>query len=364
MPNMRAERARRQSLFSTVIEQSTSQLFLITQSTGILAVVLYQLDYRFRGLTIISITVWLLTILLSMLFTLIYIVKAFVLPHNLRYELTSNIVEICCLASACITFGTIIDMLALVCPHSFGRGWGIAAYALAWVDVGIAFATAIGVPYTFLWCVAPTVDGMPPTVLLPAIAAVTTAATCGVVTHAAELSPRAQVPMIIVGYILLGLGLPFALSMIAVFIARLFNGAWPPRRKAALMYVFVGPLGQGAYAFQILGSSASSPGIGSFGAYNKGRFITENAGQVVEAVSTLMGLLLWGYAAFWVLFCLAESVHLGLFKDGGIRNRGYNISMWSPVFPLVWIVWFALENMIHRIFSRAYSLSAPPNLGN
>ena len=256
-------------------------------------------------------------------------------PRTVQDELTSNIVEICCLASACITFGTIIDMFALVCPHSFGRGWGTAAYVLAWIDVGITFVACVGLPYMYFWCIAPGIDGMPPTVLLPAIAAITTAATCGVVTSAAELSPRAQVPMIIVGYVLLGLGLPFALSLIAIFIARLLNGAWPPRSKAALQYIIVGPLGQASYAFQILGTSAASPGSGSFGAYNKGHFITENDGKIVEAVSILVGLVLWGYGAFWLLFSLAESVHLGLFKGGGIRNSGYNIAMWTAVFPCV-----------------------------
>ena len=226
-------------------------------------------------------------------------------------------------------------MFALVCPHSFGRGWGTAAYVLAWIDVGITFVTCVGLPYIFLWCTAPGIDGMPPTVLLPAIAAIATAATCGVVTFAAGLSPRAQVPMIIVGYVLLGLGLPFALSLIVIFIARLFNGAWPPRSKAALQYVLVGPLGQASYAFQILGTSAASPGIGSFGAYNKGHFITENDGRIVEAVSILIGLILWGYGAFWLLFSLAESIHLAFFKGGGMRDMGYNISMWSPVFPCV-----------------------------
>lgn len=141
--------------------------------------------------------------------------------------------------------------------------------------------------------------------------------------------------MIIVGYIMVGVGLPFALSLIIIYIACLLNGSWPPRSKAPLTYVILGPLGQASYAVMILGTSAASPGIGSFGVYNKGRFLTENDGNIVEAASILFALVLWGYGAFWVTFALIESIHLGLFKAGGIKNAGHNISMWSPVFPIV-----------------------------
>jgi len=226
-------------------------------------------------------------------------------------------------------------MVALVCPHSFGPGWGTAAYILGWIAVGIAFIATVGIPYVYLWCHAPGIDSMPPTVLLPAIAAITSGATCGVIPFAANISARMQVPMIIVGYIMVGLGLPFALSLIVIYIARLFNGSWPPRSKTPLTWVIVGPLGQASYAMMILGTSAASPGIGSFGIYNKGRFITGNDGNIVEAASILFALVLWGYGAFWISFALVESVHLGLFKGGGIKNPGHNISMWSPVFPIV-----------------------------
>lgn len=319
----------------TMIEQTSSQLFLITQSTGILAVILHQLDYQFRGSQIIGIIVWLLTIALLVLFVILYIAKAFLFPKTTKQEITSNIIELCTLASIPITFGTIIEMVALVCAHTWGEGWGIAAYVLAWVNVGLGFLTCVGIPYIYLWYICPGVDGIPPVVVLPAIAIITAASSCGVVTFAGEISSRLQVPMIIVGYILLGLGLPFALSLIVIFMARLFNGGWPPRAKAPLTFVLVGPLGQGAYAFQILGTSAAAPGLGAFGTYNKGRFITNNDGKIIEAVSILTGLVLWGYGAFWLLFSLVESVHLGLFRGGGIKNRGYGLQMWSPVFPCV-----------------------------
>lgn len=257
------------------------------------------------------------------------------IPQSTRQELTSNIVELCCLASASITFTGIVEMFALVCPQSFGSGWGTAAYCLGWITVVVASIAAVGIPYAYLWFMAPGNDNMPPTVILPAIAAITGAAACGVITSAANISARLQVPMIIVGYILVGLGLPYALSLTVIFIHRLMDGSWPPRAKAPLTWVILGPLGQASYAVMILGNSAASPGIGSFGRYNSGRFITENDGKIIEAASILFALVLWGYGVFWALFAVTESIHLGLFKNGGIRNPGHNMSMWSPVFPIV-----------------------------
>ena len=83
-----------------------------------------------------------------------------------------------------------------------------------------------------------------------------------------------------------------------------------------------------------LGTSAASPGPESFGAYIKGWFITNNDEKSIKAASILVALPLWGYGAFWILFALAEPVHLGLLKDEGIKNPGHDRLLWSPVFPI------------------------------
>lgn len=99
-------------------------------------------------------------------------------------------------------------------------------------------------------------------------------------------------------------------------------------------WTLVGPLAQAAYACQILGAAAASPGKEVFASYNKGFFITAGSGQTISSVSTLAALVLWGYATFWFIFCLAASIHLEFFTQGGIRKAKYSLSAWSPVFPL------------------------------
>ncbi len=296
---------------------------------------LHQLDWQFRGLDVIAIIVWLFTIVITVIFSLIYIAKLCLFPGTVRRQLTSDVVELCCLASLSITFGAIVDMLALVCAKSWGPSWGTAAYVLSWINVGLVFPVVVGIPYVYFCREPPGVEKIPPSIVLPANAAITASATCGVVCYAGKLTAGEQVPMIMVGYILLGLGLNFAVLTTGIYVVRLLDGGFPQRPQVLLNFILVGPLGQAAYAAQILGMATSSPGNRSFADYNRGTFITESAGQTISVVSILSGLVLWGYGAFWLLFSLATTVHLGFFTDGGIKTTQYSLSAWSPVFPWV-----------------------------
>ncbi|KAL8712127.1 MAG: hypothetical protein Q9220_003561 [cf. Caloplaca sp. 1 TL-2023] len=146
---------------------------------------------------------------------------------------------------------------------------------------------------------------MPPGIILPAIAPLTASATSAIVCVHGKLSARAQVPMIVTGYVFLGFGLADAVGMIIIYLSRLLNGGFPGKAQIWMNYILVGPLGQASAAMQLLGQAASAPGNKTFAAYNKGTFLTASAGQVLGTV--------------------------GVFADGGIRK--YSLSAWSSVFP-------------------------------
>ncbi|KAI4137779.1 MAG: hypothetical protein L6R39_007102 [Caloplaca ligustica] len=325
------EKPNRQGSLMSFVEKWSPITFLIPQGTGILATILFQLDWQFRGSEIIATIVWILTILLLAIFGVIYIVKIILFPKAVRSEVTSDIMALCCLSSPSITFGTIVNMVALVCAKAWGPSWGMVAYVLSWINVFIAFVVAVGVPYTYFRRTPPGIDSVPPSVLLPAISPLTAASACGIVCYKGELSARLQVPMIITGYVLLGFGLADSVTLIGAYMVRLVNGGFPNKSQLWMNYILVGPLGQASAALQLLGKAASTPGNMTFASYNRGTFITASAGQVLQTVGTLSGLLIWSYAAWWMLFSLAMTVHLGFFADGGIRK--YSLSAWSSVFP-------------------------------
>ncbi|KAL8832758.1 MAG: hypothetical protein Q9170_004756 [Blastenia crenularia] len=324
---------KRQSFLKGIIERWSTITFLISQGTGILATVLFQLDWQFQGSEIIATIVWILTILMFVLFSLAYISKIILFPKTVHRQLTSDLTELCCLSSPSITFGVIINMVALVCAKAWGPSWGMVAYVLNWINIFIAFTVAVGIPYAYFRRTPPGIDNMPPSVILPAISAITAASTCGIVCFNGQLSARAQVPMIITGYVLLGFGLADAVAIIFIYMARLVNGGFPNKGQVWVNYITVGPLGQASVAMQMLGKAASAPGNMTFAAYNKGTFLTRSAGQVLGTVGTLSGLLVWSYGVWWLLFSIAMTIHLGFFADGGIRE--YSLSAWSSVFPWV-----------------------------
>ncbi|KAI4247169.1 MAG: hypothetical protein L6R40_001512 [Gallowayella cf. fulva] len=326
-------RQKQQSFLMKSIEEWTTLTFLISQGSGILATVLFQLNWQFRGSEIIATVLWVYTILTFSTFSLIYLAKICLFPKTVRSQLTSNIMELCCLSSVSTTFGVIINMVALVCAKAWGPSWGMVAYVLNWINILVAFVVVIGIPYVYFRHCPPGTDSMPPGVLLPPVSAITASATCGIVCFAGKLSARAQLPMIITGYVLLGIGYADAAALIFVYLSRLINGGFPNKAQLWMNYLLVGPLGQASVAMQVLGQAGSAPGHQTFASYNKGTFITANAAQVLGTVGTLMGLLTWSYGAWWLLFSIALTIHLGIFADGGIRE--YSLSAWSTSFPWV-----------------------------
>lgn len=337
-------RPKRQGFLMKTIEEWTATTFLISQGTGILATVLFQLNWQFRGSEIIATVVWIFTILIFVVFSLLYILKIILFPKTVRRQLTSDVMELCCLSSISISFGVIITMVALVCAKAWGPSWGMVAYILNWINIFTAFVVAVGVPYVYFRRTPPGTDNMPPSVILPAIAALTASSACGIVCFYGKLSARAQVPMIITGYVLLGFGYADAVALIFIYMARLINGGFPNKNQLWMNYIVVGPLGQASVAVQLLSQAASAPGNMTFASYNKGTFITASAGQVLGSVGTLAGLLIWSYGVWWLLFSIAMTVHLGIFAEGGIRE--YSLSAWSIVFP--WVGFFYTLVVAHQ----------------
>ncbi|KAL8690107.1 MAG: hypothetical protein Q9218_004375 [Villophora microphyllina] len=336
---------KQQSFLMKSLEEWTTMTFLIPQGTGMLATCLFQLDWQFRGSEIIATIVWVFTILVFAILCLAYLAKVILFPKSVRQQLSSNIMELCCLSSAVITYGVIINMVALVCAKAWGPSWGMVAYVLNWINVFLSFIMVVGIPYAYLRCCPPGVDSTPPSVLLPAIAALTASATCGIVCFNGKLQARTQVPMIITGYVLLGLGLTDAVAMIFIYVSRLQNGGFPDKSQLWMNYIPVGPLGQASVAIQNLGLAAAAPGNRTFASYNRGTFITANAGQVLNTIGTLSGLIIWSYGAWWLLFSIVMTIHLGIFADGGVRQ--YSLSAWSTVFPWVSVSQFTSSTSTH-----------------
>lgn len=315
----------------------TSQWFLVPQGTGITAVILHQLDYQFNGLHIISYIFWVLTIVMLASMVSVYLVRCLTSPRQVAHLLRHDVSESSCLASICITYTSIIQMIALALVQGgWGKGWGIAAYVLWWTNVAVALTAVVGLPFIAVRLYPGGMPHLTPASQLPMIAALTVAAGGGTICKAADISPRLQAPTIIVSYLFVGMGLPLAFALDVLFWARLMDRSLPDRLHTFQDMILCGPWGQASFALQMLGSVVLG---GSFASYKEGTFLTAQAAVPVGYASIFAGLLSWGMGTFWWLFAIFSVMHAGTDR-GRLRAIPYGLAGWSIVFPWVGLTLF------------------------
>jgi tellurite resistance protein TehA-like permease len=318
------------------VRNFASQWFLVAQGTGIIGVILHQLDYQFDGLIIISEIFWVLTIVLLVVMLIVYGLRIVLYPKEVAEVLSTDANETACLASISITFTSIIQMMALNLVQDWGKGWGIACFVLWWINTAMAAIVCIGIPYVFVKYEPPGVNALSPAAQLPLIAALTAAAGGGVICNYGALSAQLQVPVIIVSYLLIGMALPLSLGFDTLFLTRLFDRSSPSGMKVFQEMIVCGPWGQGSFALQSLGQAVMK---GAFASYAKGSFLTSTAATPVGFASIFAGLCAWGHGTFWWAFAVVSIAQTAYTKGGGIRGLDFSLAAWSLVFPWVCVLY-------------------------
>ncbi|KAF3189560.1 hypothetical protein TWF788_010635 [Orbilia oligospora] len=317
------------SSWDLALRNFSSQWFLVSQGTGVLSLVLRNLNHQFKGLGVISIIIWLYTCIIYLATLTFYLIRCYKYPKQVQSALRNDITETAALSSISITLSTIINMMCLVCVSAWGSPWGLIAYALTWINILMASVACIGIPYVFLKLEHPGVKNITPVVLLPFIAALTAAAGAGVISVFAKISPNLQIPLIIISFILIGMAAPLTLAYDALYLARLFDGYSMPPRMIYQTFVLCGPPGQTSFALQVLGTAATN----SFGSYGKGAFIQGAAGSVVGTCCIFCALMIWGYGLFFWCYAILATIQALWGQDGGFRATKFSMSCWSVVFP-------------------------------
>jgi tellurite resistance protein TehA-like permease len=306
----------------------SSNWFLIPQGTGIICVLLYRLDYQFDGLRTIAKIVWIYTIVLFAVCLILYTLRILVYPKHVRHQLRVNIVETSCLPCIPIAYTAIIELAVL----QYGSRASLALYVLWWIQAGLAMIACLGIPYVQLKLQPPGISHLPPTILLPFIAALTSAAGGGVLCRFDHIGPRLQVPVIIISYLQIGAGLSLAAGFDTLILLQHFDRFTPTADNVYQDMIVCGPFGQGAFALQVLGQAVMN---GSFANYDRGSFITSNAAAPIGYTSQFLGLLTWGYGIFWWCFAILSICHTLCAQPGGWRKTRFSMAAWSLIFPWV-----------------------------
>ncbi|KAJ5982211.1 voltage-dependent anion channel [Penicillium sp. IBT 35674x] len=194
----------------------------------------------------------------------------------------------------------------------------------------MAVGSVMWIPYVYVKVQPPGLEAVAPGVLLPLISALTSAAGGSIICRYGALSDRLQIPVIIVSYLEVGVGLPLAVTLSGVFVTRLFNKSFPGVEHVYEDMILCGPFGQGSFALQALGEEVLR---GSFAGYDRGTFLTAEASQPVAFASQFAGLLSWGYGTFWWVFAITSILHTFISQMRGHRSTPFTISAWAVVFP-------------------------------
>ncbi|KIZ52175.1 C4-dicarboxylate ABC transporter [Pseudomonas oryzihabitans] len=299
-----------------VIRQFTPNWFAVTMGTGVLALALAAFPWQLPGLHALAEGLWLLAVLLFGLFTGLYAARWLLFFDEAR--------EIFAHATVSMSIGTIPMGLATLINGLLLFGlprWGAAVLPLAlglwWLDVAMALACGVLIPYLMFTRQAHRIDQMTAVWLLPVVAAEVAAASGGLLLPHLEAGEHFRV--LVASYVLWAYSVPVALSLLVILLLRLALHRLPPASMAASSWLALGPIATGALGLLVLGSAA--PAV--FAAHG-----LAGIGEIARGLGLLGALLLWGLGLWWL--ALAVLVTQRQAREG----MPFNLGWWGFTFPL------------------------------
>lgn len=309
--------------------------------TGILALALNQFSAQIPVLHSIAQGLWFFNMGLFTLFCALYASRWIFFFDGARRIFGHSVVS--------MFFGAIPMGLATIINGFLAFGiplWGDSAIQIAhtlwWIDVVMALACGIMIPYMMFTRQEHTIDKMTAVWLLPVVAAEVAAASgAQLIPHLTD--PALAMRLIVICYGLWAFSVPLALSMLVILLLRLVLHKLPHQDMAASSWLALGPIGTGSLGLLLLGQEAPTV----FAAMGMA-----DVGIVARGLGVIGGTILWGYGVWW--FLLAAIVTLRYVRYG----MPFNIGWWGFIFPLgvFSLATIALANQTHLGFLRVIGM--------
>lgn len=115
-------------------------------STGMVGILLATLPYQFRGLHYIAVAVFVLTLAMFLLFSVISIVRYCIWPRKL-VETFQHPTQSLTMAFVPIAMGTIINLTVHLCSPVWGEWVVTFAWTLWWIHLAISVAVCAYIPW-------------------------------------------------------------------------------------------------------------------------------------------------------------------------------------------------------------------------
>lgn len=300
-----------------VIRQFTPNWFAATMGTGVLALALAQMSAPIPGLRSLAEGLWVFNICLFVLFSVLYAARWILFFDEARRVFGHSTVS--------MFFGTIPMGLATIINGVLLFGvprWGDAAVSIAqvlwWIDVAMALACGVFIPFMMFTRQEHSIDQMTAVWLLPVVAAEVAAASGGLLApHLADTG--SQFGVLITSYVLWAFSVPVAFSILTILLLRMALHKLPHESMAASSWLALGPIGTGALGMLVMGADA--PAI--FAANG-----LPGLGEIADGIGLVAGITLWGFGLWWML--IAVLITLRYLRTG----IPFNLGWWGFTFPL------------------------------
>jgi len=300
-----------------MIRQFTPNWFAATMGTGILALALPQVPGWGPKLAPVGEALWFFNMGLFALFGGLYAARWWLYGDEARRVFGHNSVSMF-IGTIPMGLATIINGFLVFGMARFGAGVVPVAELLWWIDVAMALACGVAIPYLMFTRHELSLDGMTAVWLLPVVAAEVAGASGGLLApHLA--AAHSQFVVLTTSYVLWAYSVPVAFCILAILILRMALHKLPHDGMAASSWLALGPIGTGALGMLLLGTEA--PAILSANGL-------ESIAATARGIGTIAGLLLWGVGLWWL--ALASMITIRYWR-GGVP---FNLGWWGYTFPL------------------------------
>ncbi|KAK3669682.1 hypothetical protein LTR78_010434 [Recurvomyces mirabilis] len=313
---------------AAIVEDFSFLWFTLSMNTGILSILMHQLPYQFRGLGILSTIMFVFNLALFILFFCIFLLRVAIYPKALVKSCSNDLTELALTGAVPIAWFTLLSQVGItVSTASWGaHAFFLVAYVMWWIGTAVMLTIATLVIVVISKTDITTTEKLTPGIVIPFVGTTTNAVVGAlIVNYSDDVNTRLAIPVIIVGYMLTGIGTFAALILYSAYFIRMTNIGLPPPAQRPGLVMLVGPCGQGSAALQLLGTAAKM----HFGKYGKGTIFTDTAGEIFSAAGTLLGLMLTGMSVLFTtlaVYCILETA----FK----RQCKYSLLWWSTIFPM------------------------------
>ena len=377
-------------------ESFTPSWFTVTMGTGSVASTIAASPYSFHGQRPIAWAVRALNVLLFVWASLLFSARLLLMRRAL-HNVFSNPNEGLFLGAIPMSFSTITNGLVNIWRPTFGATAVAAAEVFFWANLPAVLGCVLIVPLYMVATAAGQKQGIEKFTaiwLMPVIPACVAANTAGVVathmttqvlrrqthTHTHMTNPSRAVAMTAAGACLLGIGFLLSLQIVTIYWHRLIFHQLPPRDAIVSSFLPVGPMGMTVWALLNLSAAAavqvpayymnnlSQHGMeepaaaagsnlvsllmnrtSSSSSSSGGLLVQELLPNIGVAICAIVGLFLWGFAAWWLLLAVCSVV--AVVKQG----IPFNLGWWGAVFP-IGVFTGATIQLGHALNSKAFSI--------